>query len=134
MTQKGTGSASKDSSQALTVWGQVGGANGINRRIEPVQTTSVNSPIDRAPGITQRPRQLTDRDHSMLPIRELRQRAMPPILKVSPSFVSHSGTKEGDTRDSPPTQPVFRPSTALRAQKSRRPEDRRLGETLDAWS
>jgi hypothetical protein len=43
----------------------------VNARVESMQATSVGSAVDGAPRIAERPGQLTNRNHSMLPFREI---------------------------------------------------------------
>src|SRR6266576_1776195 len=96
-------------------------AHRIHASIEQVKATTLNRSRYRAPGIAQRPDQLTDRDHSMLPIREFSQRIMSPMAEVSPSFVSHSGTKEGDTPSLPPPSLFFAPRPRSERKKAAGP-------------
>lgn len=102
--------------------GQVGVSYGINTSIEHVKAAVLDRSRNRRSRIAQRPSQLTDRNHAMLPIRKLRQGAMSSIVEVSPSFVSHSGTKEGDTSSLPPPSLFFVPRPRYERKKAAGPK------------
>jgi len=93
-------------------------ADGEDASVEPMQSSRSYGPVDGTTRIPQRPSQLANRNHSVLPLRQVSQSVMSSSFGVSPSFASHSGTKEGDTPNSPPTQPVFRPSERSERKKT----------------
>src|SRR3954462_9541893 len=84
--------------------------------VEAMQPSCLHGSLGSASGVNQRPRQLTDRNDPMLPLRKIRQGSMSSGRVLRP-FVPHSGANDRSTSISPPTQPVFRPASALRAQK-----------------
>jgi hypothetical protein len=76
--------------QAFTVLGNTGVTNGEDTAMKAMQMTGFNCPMNSTPGITQRPSQLPNRDHSMLPLSKIRKRSMQTRGLFLP-FVPHSG-------------------------------------------
>lgn len=78
MTEEGTGATSEDCPQRLAVMGKVYVADCVHAAVQPVEVALSSGSRNFVARIAQWPSQLTYRDDSVLPIREFRQRVMPP--------------------------------------------------------
>ena len=70
MAKKRLGTGGEDRRQALTVWRDANVADSEDPAVKTVQVTVANSAIHRASRVTQRTRQLPDRDDAVLSLRQ----------------------------------------------------------------
>ncbi|HMI81041.1 MAG TPA: hypothetical protein VK480_04570, partial [Solirubrobacterales bacterium] len=116
MTEKRPRTRGKNRRQAFAIGTDAGVTDREDTAVETVQVAGANGTVNRASRKTQRTRQLPNRDDAMLSLRQFRKR-IGFNRGVRLPFALHSGEKVRRTFVSPPTQPVFRPSNALRAHK-----------------
>jgi len=109
MTEEASWSACQNRGEALALKGEACMTDGKDAALEPMQMAGRNSAVDRSSRITERSRQLPNRDNAVLPLRHFRQRHMCPS-KVRRSFVPHSEPKDRRTSVSPPYPASFRPA------------------------
>jgi hypothetical protein len=98
--------------------------------VKTMQVAGANRAINPAPGVTQRPDQLADRNDSMLPLRQISQR-LRFSRKVSLPFAPHTGGKDRRTPISPPYPAAVRPATTLYARK--KAADPEAGGSVKRW-
>lgn len=120
MTEKCSRTRGKNRGQAFAVWRDASVTDGEDSAMEAMQMTRRDAAVNPASRITKWAGQLPDRDDAVLPLRQIRKR-FTSSREVCLPFAPHTGEKDRRTFVSPPTQPVFRPSTRSERQKSRRP-------------
>ena len=104
VAQQRAAAAGQHGRQALSLQGEVRMADGVDAAIEAVQAPGRDCAVDRAPGVTERAGQLTDRDDAVLAFREVGKR----LVGVRSRFVPHGGSS---------TAPGFSPRDAERGRR-----------------
>jgi hypothetical protein len=89
VAQERIGSTGENRRQALAVEREVGVADSEDPSVETMQTPRAHRAMNGRFRKAERSRQLTDRDDPMLPLREIRKRAMS-SRRVFRSFLPHS--------------------------------------------
>lgn len=128
MTENSVGPRSENSSQALAVKRKTGVPDRENATVKAVQATGPDRVEHSAARVPQWPNQLTNRNDSMLALREIRKTMR---HKVRRSFALHSGPKVRRTLFLPPAATQV---AAASTKKAAGPRTGGFSETLVRWS